>query len=97
MSKSLEASAVYWLRSLYLHSILHCEDDSETGLAADHPGNIPDDEGVASGWHVWLDDFERHLLGEPVSLEAHTAKGEWQRLGALYRPMIEESLGIGRP
>jgi len=52
---------------------------------------LPDEEGVASGWHVWLDDFERHLSGKAPDPEIGRAR--FEALSPPYRERLEAVLG----
>jgi uncharacterized protein YndB with AHSA1/START domain len=57
----------------------------QTGLAF-RP--IPDEEGLAAGWHVWLEDLEQYLdTGAPSPDD--DGRRRWAELGKLYRPLLE--------
>lgn len=54
--------------------------------------DIPDEEGVAVGWHAWLDSLERVLTaGRPGTVAENAA--DYERLSGLYRPLVAEVLG----
>jgi hypothetical protein len=55
------------------------------------PRNIPEEEGVAVGWHLWLDDFEAHLSGAAPTLDASRVGS--QALARTYRARLDEVLG----
>lgn len=52
---------------------------------------IPDEEGVAAGWHVWLDELEDHLDGRSISRESSSAR--YAALCPCYRARIEAAIG----
>jgi uncharacterized protein YndB with AHSA1/START domain len=55
------------------------------------PGLVPQDEGIAAGWHVWLDDLEAYLNGiDPPADDEHART---QSLGPLYRERLDAVLG----
>ncbi len=57
----------------------------QTGLAF-RP--IPDEEGLAAGWHVWLEDLDQFLdTGAPSSDE--DGRRRWVEIGRLYRPLLD--------
>jgi len=50
----------------------------------------PNDEGVAAGWHAWLDDFEEFLSsGRPTA----TSNARWAELSRRYLPVVSSALG----
>lgn len=51
---------------------------------------IPDEEGVAAGWHVWLDDLEDFLSGHPASPAQKGAA--YASRAAEYRKSLEAVL-----
>ena len=53
--------------------------------------DIPDEEGVAVGWHLWLDDFEAHLSGALPTLDASRTRS--RELAKTYRARLDEVLG----
>lgn len=69
---------------------------SQNGL---YPRDIPDEEGLAGGWHAFLEDLDRYLdTGAPTSLEprpreSRAGERRWLELSALYRPLLREALG----
>jgi uncharacterized protein YndB with AHSA1/START domain len=71
-------------------------DDGGSGTAytfVDHGTQIrhvPDEEGVAVGWHAWLDRLDAMLDGaEPLSLPPRTRDA----LSAAYHARIEDAIG----
>ena len=56
------------------------------------PGLVPQEEGLATGWHLWLDDFAAHLEGiapSPVDPEREKA------LNSPYKERIDAILQSG--
>jgi uncharacterized protein YndB with AHSA1/START domain len=52
-----------------------------------YPRGLPGEEGIAAGWHVWLEDLEQYLdTGRPSS-EAEGAE-RWAAIGKLYWPNL---------
>jgi uncharacterized protein YndB with AHSA1/START domain len=49
-----------------------------------------DEEGLAAGWHGFLDQLEAHLAGEPVSIEA--GKARWEERKEPYRKLLEAAI-----
>lgn len=49
-----------------------------------------DEEGLAAGWHGFLDAMEGHLDGSYISREQDAA--EWERLKPLYKERLEAAL-----
>lgn len=52
---------------------------------------IPDEAGVAVGWHLWLDDVEHHLSGERM-LDDLSTKARAAELEQRYRPRLDQVL-----
>ena len=55
------------------------------------PRNVPDEEGLAAGWHAWLDDLDSYLDGVAPSHELNSPR--WIELKRQYRPLLETALG----
>ncbi len=53
--------------------------------------DVPDEEGVAVGWHLWLDDLEGHV-SEARTIEA-SSRGRADELAGAYRKRLGEVLG----
>jgi|GEM_PF-5040144 len=61
-----------------------------------YPRPLPDEEGLAAGWHVWLEDLERFLdTGSPSTEEAGGIR--WHAMGKLYRPKLEAAVTLPPP
>lgn len=59
---------------------------SQNGL---HPRDVPDEEGLAAGWHSFLEGLDTFLAGgRPLPDEAE--KLRWNELKRLYRPLLAE-------
>ena len=52
---------------------------------------IPEEEGVASGWHAWLDALDAHLDGEAIDRKTDSAR--CRELDPQYRRAIEAAVG----
>ena len=76
------------------------EDGNGTSFLFAHHGQyprpIPDEEGLAAGWHAWLEDLERFLDTGSPSPEPEGAS-RWRALGKLYRPRLEAVLSLDVP
>ena len=57
------------------------------------PRGIPDEEGIAVGWHLWLDDFDAHLSGALPTLDSSRTRS--RELARTYRARLDEVLGAG--
>ncbi len=55
------------------------------------PREIPDEEGLALGWHLFLEDFAAHLHGEAPSAKFDLGTD----LARAYRKRLDEVLGSG--
>jgi uncharacterized protein YndB with AHSA1/START domain len=55
------------------------------------PREIPDEEGLAVGWHQFLEDFAAHLRGEAPSAKFDLTT----ELARAYRKRLDEVLGTG--
>ncbi len=55
------------------------------------PRDIPDEEGLAAGWHAWLEDLESYLEGGEPTHELGSLR--LIELKQQYRPLLEEALG----
>ncbi len=55
------------------------------------PRLVPDEEGLAAGWHAWLEDLELYLGGGTPTHELNSPR--WIELKRLYRPLLEAALG----
>ena len=53
-----------------------------------YPRPIPDEEGLAAGWHAWLEDLDRFVDTGKPSTEA-TGSERWLHLCRQYRPKLE--------
>ena len=54
------------------------------------PRDVDDEEGVAAGWHLWLDDLESHLDGAALGPEDPAAYAELRKP---YRERIAAVMG----
>ena len=55
------------------------------------PRDVPDEEGLAAGWHAWLEDLELYLDGGAPTHELNSPR--WIELKRQYRPLLETALG----
>ena len=55
------------------------------------PRDVPDEEGLAAGWHAWLDDLESYLDGAAPTHELNSPR--WIELKRQYHPLLETALG----
>lgn len=58
-----------------------------------HPRPIPEEEGLAAGWHVWLEDLDQFIDTGSPSAEALGAE-RWRAVGKLYRPKLEAAVTL---
>ena len=52
---------------------------------------VPDEEGLAAGWHDFLESLDGHLDG--LSRDAAAAKVRWEELKPRYRVLLAEAVG----
>lgn len=58
------------------------------------PRDVPDEEGLAAGWHAWLEDLDRYLDGTMPDTPPGTEDSKrWLELKRQYRPLLEAALG----
>ncbi len=57
-----------------------------------YPRPIPDEEGLAAGWHSWLDDLDSFIETGVASPETQ-GRPRWLKLKEDYRPLLAEVLG----
>jgi uncharacterized protein YndB with AHSA1/START domain len=53
--------------------------------------DVPDEEGLAAGWHDFLEGLEGHLEGMTRDLEA--GKRRWEELKPRYRVLLAAAVG----
>ena len=55
------------------------------------PRDVEDEEGVAAGWHAWLEDLEAHLEG--VAPIPGRGTPRWKELMPPYKQRLDAVLG----
>ncbi len=55
------------------------------------PGLVPEEEGLAAGWHGWLDDLDDHLDDVPLSTDVSHAR--CKDVEPRYRKAFDAALG----
>ena len=55
--------------------------------------DIPDEQGVAFGWHLWLDDLENYLSG--VSPSEEEKRTQYKGMSEAYGKRLDVVLGLG--